>query len=63
MERVVKWPLTAQKQLEKIYRYILQNSYQNAEKVSPHISIDKKLIPQPKNTCFRQIQKAKRRQF
>jgi plasmid stabilization system protein ParE len=31
--REVKWSLTAQKQLLKAHKYILEDSYQNAEKV------------------------------
>lgn len=37
MVRVVHWPLPVQKQLEKVYQYILLNSYQNAEKVKAAI--------------------------
>lgn len=33
MVRQVRWPLAAQRQLAKAYEYILQDSYQNAEKV------------------------------
>jgi len=37
MVREVRWPSLAQKQLEKAYKYILQDSYQNAEKVKKEI--------------------------
>jgi plasmid stabilization system protein ParE len=37
MEREVRWPLIAQRQLLKIYQYILLDSFQNAEKVKHDI--------------------------
>ncbi len=37
MVREVKWPLRAQNQLAKAYKYILKHSYQNAEKVKADI--------------------------
>jgi hypothetical protein len=33
MVREVRWPLIAQKQLEKAYNYVLSDSYQNAVEV------------------------------
>ena len=37
MVRKIIWPLFAQKQLTKAYKYILKDSYQNAEKVKAAI--------------------------
>jgi len=37
MVREIKWRLTAQNQLAKVYQYILKDSYQNAEKVKKNI--------------------------
>jgi plasmid stabilization system protein ParE len=37
MVKKVIWPLRAQKQLAKLYEYILLRSYQNAEKVKVDI--------------------------
>jgi plasmid stabilization system protein ParE len=37
MVREVRWPPTVQNQLERAYRYILLDSYQNAEKVKADI--------------------------
>ena len=37
MVREIKWPLVAQNQLARLYKYILQESYQNAEKVKRDI--------------------------
>ena len=39
MVREVRWPLSAQQQLEKAYRYVLLDSYQNAEKMKADILI------------------------
>ncbi|MBC7424441.1 MAG: type II toxin-antitoxin system RelE/ParE family toxin [Ferruginibacter sp.] len=48
MVRQVIWPLTAQKQLAKGYKYILQDSFQNAEKVKLDIlSSTSKIITNP----------------
>lgn len=48
MVKEVKWPLAAQKQLAKIYRYILSDSYQNAEKVKKEILLStRKLAATP----------------
>lgn len=45
MVRIVNWPLPVQKQLEKIYKYILLNSYQNAEKVKAAILDSTRKLP------------------
>jgi plasmid stabilization system protein ParE len=37
MVREVRWPLRSQNQLAKAYKYILLDSYQNAEKVKKDI--------------------------
>ncbi len=37
MVREIRWPLKVQKQLEKVYQYILSDSPQNAEKVKEDI--------------------------
>ena len=37
MVKEVRWPSLAQKQLENAYKYILHDSYQNAEKVKKEI--------------------------
>lgn len=37
MVKEIRWPLQVQKQLAKAYQYILQDSYQNAEKVKKNI--------------------------
>ncbi len=37
MVREIKWSLIAQKQLAEVYAYILNDSYQNAEKVKNDI--------------------------
>jgi plasmid stabilization system protein ParE len=37
MVKEVRWPAKTQRQLEKVYRFILLNSYQNAEKVKADI--------------------------
>jgi plasmid stabilization system protein ParE len=48
MVREVRWPPSAQHQLEKAYRYILLDSYQNAEKVKADIlSSTRKLAANP----------------
>ncbi len=48
MVREVRWPLAAQKQLVKSYKYILQDSYQNAEKIKNDILIStRKLVAYP----------------
>lgn len=45
MVRVVNWPHPVQKQLEKIYQYILLNSYQNAEKIKAAILDSTRKLP------------------
>lgn len=48
MVREVRWPLRTQHQLEKAYRYILLDSYQNAEKVKADIlASTRKLVANP----------------
>lgn len=48
MVREIIWPTLAQRQLEKAYGYILQRSYQNAEKVKEDIlTSTRKLAEQP----------------
>ncbi len=48
MVREVRWPPRAQHQLEKVYRYILLDSYQNAEKVKADIfASTRKLVANP----------------
>ena len=48
MVRSIRWPLSVQKDLKKIYEYILQTSFQNAEKVrSALLFSTKKLADQP----------------
>lgn len=37
MVREIKWPRSVQLQLEKAYQYIVENSFQNAEKVKADI--------------------------
>jgi plasmid stabilization system protein ParE len=37
----IKWSLTAQKQLQKAYKYILKDLLQNAEKVKQKILFSK----------------------
>jgi len=37
MVKKIIWPLSTQKQLTKAYKYILKDSYQNAEKVKASI--------------------------
>lgn len=37
MVNKVIWPARVQKQMEKVYEYILRDSYQNAEKVKENI--------------------------
>lgn len=37
MVKEVRWPAKTQRQLEKAYRYILSDSYQNAERVKSDI--------------------------
>ncbi|HEY9342477.1 MAG TPA: type II toxin-antitoxin system RelE/ParE family toxin [Hanamia sp.] len=44
MVREVRWPLSAQQQLEKAYRYVLLDSYQNAEKMKADILISTRKI-------------------
>jgi plasmid stabilization system protein ParE len=44
----VRWPLMAQKQLEKAYRFVLADSYQNAEKEKNEILLStRKLAANP----------------
>jgi plasmid stabilization system protein ParE len=45
MVKIVSWPLPVQKQLEKIYQYILLNSHQNAEKVKTAILDSTRKLP------------------
>jgi plasmid stabilization system protein ParE len=48
MVKKVVWTAPAQKQLEKAYEYILERSYQNAEKVKEDIlASTRKLAEQP----------------
>jgi plasmid stabilization system protein ParE len=48
MAMEVRWPLMAQKQLEKAYRFVLADSYQNAEKVKNEILLStRKLAANP----------------
>ena len=48
MVRALRWPLSVQKDLKKIYDYILQTSFQNAEKVKSALLFStKKLADQP----------------
>ena len=48
MVKEVRWPLAAQKQLAKVYEYILSDSYQNAEKVKEDILLStRKLVVHP----------------
>jgi plasmid stabilization system protein ParE len=48
MVKEVVWTAPAQKQLEKAYQYILDRSYQNAEKVKEDIlASTRKLAEQP----------------
>lgn len=48
MVREVRWPLVAQNQLARAYRYILLYSYQNAEKVKSDILLStRKLTAYP----------------
>ena len=48
MVREVKWPLQAQKQLVKIFEYILPDFYQNAQKIKDDIlSSTRKLAANP----------------
>jgi plasmid stabilization system protein ParE len=48
MVKEVVWTAPAQKQLEKAYKYILERSYQNAEKVKEDIlASTRKLAEQP----------------
>ena len=50
MTREVIWPLQAQKQLSKVYEYILESSYQNAEKVREAIlASTRRLATHPEN--------------
>jgi plasmid stabilization system protein ParE len=44
MVREVRWPLRAQHQLEKAYRYVLLDSYQNAEKMKGDILISTRKV-------------------
>ena len=37
MVRVIRWPFRVQNQLEEIYKYILNDSFQNAEKTKIEI--------------------------
>jgi plasmid stabilization system protein ParE len=46
MEREVRWPLLAQRQLLKIYEYILLDSFQNAEKVKHDILLSTRKLTQ-----------------
>lgn len=46
MVRGVKWPLPVQRQLEKVYQYILLSSYQNAEKVKSDILDSTRTLPE-----------------
>ena len=39
MVREVRWPSATQKQLAKVYEYILPDSYQNAEKIKKDILV------------------------
>jgi plasmid stabilization system protein ParE len=48
MVRELRWPSPLQKQLEQIYLYIFQDSYQNAGKVKDEILLStRKLILNP----------------
>ena len=48
MVRALRWPLSVQKDLKKIYDYILQTSFQNAQKVKSALLFStKKLADQP----------------
>lgn len=48
MVREVIWPARAEKQLNKAYEYILESSYQNAEKVKEAILVStRKLAKHP----------------
>ncbi len=48
MVKEVWWPPVAQNQLAKVYKYILRESYQNAEKVKSYILLStRKLITHP----------------
>ena len=45
MVKEVIWPLAAQKQLEKAYKYILKRSYQNAKKVRQGLLTSTRELP------------------
>ncbi|MEO8960941.1 MAG: type II toxin-antitoxin system RelE/ParE family toxin [Ginsengibacter sp.] len=48
MVKEVRWPTKTQRQLEKAYRHILSDSYQNAEKVRADIfASTRKLVANP----------------
>ena len=48
MVREIRWPLAVQRQLAKAYKYILQDSYQNAEKIKSDILVStRKLSTHP----------------
>ena len=48
MVREVRWPALDQKQLERVYKYILRDSYQSAEKVKNEIlSFTRSLVSNP----------------